>query len=161
MITIRTSGFHLAGAEIGGVHFDAAIVVRKKFDWRCTRSTLHQDNACTRRGRGTSFVERGPSSTAPKYLSALFHSGTPTRLSDREVLGRFASARGEGDHSAEQAFATLVARHGPMMARVCRAVLGDRQSGADPDCLERDFYMLDRHGEAPPWPRLDSSEMSH
>jgi RNA polymerase sigma-70 factor (ECF subfamily) len=65
------------------------------------------------------------------YLSTLFQSGTLAGLSDGELLDRFASARGKNDETAELAFATLMARHGPMVWRVCRAVLGDRHKAED------------------------------
>ena len=51
------------------------------------------------------MVASGSSSTAPRYLSALFHSGTLAGLSDRELLERFAARRGENDETAELAFA--------------------------------------------------------
>jgi polysaccharide biosynthesis/export protein len=52
-------------------------------------------------------------------------------MSDVELLDRFASRRGEHDESAELAFATLVARHGAMVMRVCQGVLADRQEAED------------------------------
>ncbi|HEX3451583.1 MAG TPA: RNA polymerase sigma factor, partial [Isosphaeraceae bacterium] len=73
----------------------------------------------------------GPATTSAFYLSALLRSGTFAGLSDNELLERFASRRDEGDESAELAFATLVARHGPMVLRVCRAVLADRHKAED------------------------------
>jgi hypothetical protein len=71
-------------------------------------------------------VITGPTSAVPRYLSVLLRSGTPAALSDSELLERFASRHGEHDETAELAFAALLARHGPMVLRVCRAVLGDR-----------------------------------
>jgi len=85
-------------------------------------------------------LESGPSSAAPKYLSALFHSGTLAGLSDRELLDRFTSRRGENDETAELAFATLLARHGAMVLRVCRAVLGDRHEAED--AFQATFLVL-------------------
>jgi RNA polymerase sigma-70 factor (ECF subfamily) len=67
-----------------------------------------------------------PSRAAPRYLSDLFRDGTPAALSDGEPLDRFALRPGEYDEAAELAFAALLARHGPMVLRVCRATLGDR-----------------------------------
>ncbi len=67
-----------------------------------------------------------PSRAAPRYLSDLFRNGTPGGLSDGELLERFAARVGEHDEAADLAFAALLARHGPMVLRVCRAVLGDR-----------------------------------
>jgi RNA polymerase sigma-70 factor (ECF subfamily) len=67
----------------------------------------------------------------PRYLSDLFRDGTPAALGDAELLERFAARRGEHDEAAELAFAALVARHGPMVIHVCRAVLGDRREVED------------------------------
>jgi RNA polymerase sigma-70 factor (ECF subfamily) len=55
----------------------------------------------------------------------LFRSGTPAALGDGELLERFAARREIHDEAAELAFAALVARHGPMVLRVCRAALAD------------------------------------
>jgi len=71
-------------------------------------------------------VASGPSSTAPFYFLALFGTGTFSGQSDAELLARFASRRCQNDEKAELAFATLLARHGPMVLRVCRAELRDR-----------------------------------
>jgi RNA polymerase sigma factor (sigma-70 family) len=49
-------------------------------------------------------------------------------LSDGPLLERFAARRGE---EAELAFAALLARHGPMVWRVCRRVLRDEQDAQD------------------------------
>ncbi len=57
------------------------------------------------------------SRTAPRYLSDLFHNGTPAALSDSELLDRFTAGRDEHDETAELAFAALLARHGPMVLR--------------------------------------------
>jgi RNA polymerase sigma factor (sigma-70 family) len=73
-------------------------------------------------------------------LSALLRSGTFAGLSDNELLERFTSRRGQGDESAELAFATLVARHGPMVLRVCRAVLADRHEAED--AFQATFLVL-------------------
>ena len=73
----------------------------------------------------------GPATTYPSSLAALLRSGTFGGLSDNELLERFASGRDERDESAELAFATLVARHGPMVLRVCRSVLTDRHDCED------------------------------
>jgi RNA polymerase sigma factor (sigma-70 family) len=81
-----------------------------------------------------------PSSAAPKYLSALFLSGTLTGQADNELLERFASRRDENDLTAQLAFATLLARHGAMVMRVCRAVLGDRHEAED--AFQATFLVL-------------------
>jgi RNA polymerase sigma factor (sigma-70 family) len=81
-----------------------------------------------------------PSSSAPRMLSSLFHSGTLTGLGDHELLERFAAQRDGNQESAELVFATLVERHGPMVMRVCRAVLGDRHEAED--AFQATFLVL-------------------
>ena len=80
------------------------------------------------------------SSSAPRYLSALLNSGSLTGLSDAELLERFATRIDSSDEIAELAFATLLARHGAMVMRVCRAVLAD-QDDAD-DAFQATFLVL-------------------
>ena len=75
-----------------------------------------------------------------RYLTALFEAGTAACPSDHELLGRFADRRGERDEVAEAAFAALVSRHGPMVFRVCRAVIGDRHEGED--AFQATFLVL-------------------
>ena len=72
-----------------------------------------------------------PSRATPRYLADLFRNGTPAALSDTELLNRFALRQREHDETAELAFAALLARHGPMVLRVCRGVLGDRHEVED------------------------------
>ena len=81
-----------------------------------------------------------PCSAVPRYLSDLLRNGTPAALSDAELLNRFASRRSEYDETAELAFAALLARHGPMVLRVCRAVLGDRHEVED--AFQATFLVL-------------------
>jgi hypothetical protein len=85
-------------------------------------------------------VASGPATSSAFYLSALLRSGTFAGLSDSELLERFASRRDEGDESAELAFATLLARHGPMVLRACRAVLADRHDAED--AFQATFLVL-------------------
>jgi len=80
------------------------------------------------------------SRAAPRYLSDLFRNGTPAALSDTELLNRFASRQSEHDETAELAFAALLARHGPMVLRVCRAVLGDQHKVED--AFQATFLVL-------------------
>jgi RND family efflux transporter MFP subunit len=63
-----------------------------------------------------------------KQLRTLFSAGTIRDLTDGQLLERFATDRGE---AAEQAFSTLVERHGPMVLRVCRGVLVDPHDTQD------------------------------
>ena len=63
-------------------------------------------------------------------VRAIFRDGVAAELSDRQLLERF-TARSSGDGSAERAFAALVARHGPMVLRVCRAGFRDEHDAQD------------------------------
>jgi RNA polymerase sigma factor (sigma-70 family) len=85
-------------------------------------------------------VDSGSSGAATRYLSALFRVGTVAGLGDRVLLERFADRRGADDEAAEIAFAALVERHGPMVLRVCRAVLGDRHEAED--AFQATFLVL-------------------
>jgi RNA polymerase sigma factor (sigma-70 family) len=97
-----------------------------------------------------------PSRAVSRYLSELFRNGTSVALSDAELLNRFASRRSEHDEAAGLAFAALLARHGPMVLRVCRAVLGDRHEVED--AFQATFLVLAvrarsirRHGSVASW----------
>ena len=74
---------------------------------------------------------------------ALVESGPVAGLEDGPLLERFASVGGD---AAEVAFATLVARHGPMVRRVCLRVLDDSHD-AD-DAFQATFLVLARKARA-------------
>ncbi len=63
-----------------------------------------------------------------RQIEVLFEGGSAAGLSDRQLLERFTANR---DSSAEAAFAALVARHGPMVMRVCRDLVRDVHHGED------------------------------
>ena len=81
----------------------------------------------------------GTSGAVLRDIQTLFDTGTASGLSDRQLLERFASRR---DASAEAAFEVLVLRHGPMVLRVCRNVLGD--SADAQDAFQATFLVLVR-----------------
>ncbi len=76
---------------------------------------------------------------APRSLGSLFRDGVSTGLSDKELLERFATSR---DSAGELAFATLVARHGPMVLAVCRRLLRDPHESED--AFQATFLVLVR-----------------
>ena len=63
-----------------------------------------------------------------RNLGWLFGAGSAAGLSDGELLERFAHRR---DEAAEDAFETILARHGAMVLTVCRQVLGDAHAAED------------------------------
>ncbi len=81
--------------------------------------------------------------SAHRYLRVLFDAGTVTGLTDGQLLECFADRRGE---TSELAFATLVERHGPMVLRVCRAIL--RHEHEAEDAFQATFLVLVRKAES-------------
>jgi RNA polymerase sigma factor (sigma-70 family) len=75
--------------------------------------------------------------TAFRSIRTLFTAGTVGGLTDKELLERFTARDGDG---AELAFASLVERHGPMVLRVCRAVLRDAHEAED--AFQATFLIL-------------------
>jgi RNA polymerase sigma factor (sigma-70 family) len=74
-----------------------------------------------------------------RQLHVLFSAGAVGRLTDAELLERFA---GRGGEAAELAFAALVERHGPMVFRTCRQTLGDAHAAED--AFQATFLVLAR-----------------
>ena len=66
--------------------------------------------------------------TAPGGVQTLWNSDRAAEKTDGELLHQFLS---ETDDRAEGAFATLVERHGPIVHRVCRDILGNRDQAQD------------------------------
>ena len=81
--------------------------------------------------------------SAHRYLRVLFDAGTVAGLTDGQLLERFAAQRGE---TSELAFATLVERHGPMVLRVCRAIL--RHEHEAEDAFQATFLVLVRKADS-------------
>jgi RNA polymerase sigma factor (sigma-70 family) len=81
-------------------------------------------------------------------LGTLFSVGVIGGLSDRQLLERFVSRRGE---AGELAFAALVERHGPMVLRVCRRLLHD--SNDVEDAFQGTFLVLARKSGGSLWVR--------
>lgn len=76
-----------------------------------------------------------------KDIETLFTAGTASGLSDGQLIARF-TRRGDAQGS-ETAFAALVARHGPLVLRVCRGVLKNDPHAAD-DAFQATFLILAR-----------------
>jgi RNA polymerase sigma factor (sigma-70 family) len=70
-------------------------------------------------------------------------------MSDGQLLARFGEHR---DELAEIAFAALVQRHGPLVLRVCRQILGDRHTAED--AFQATFLILARRASSIRQPAL-------
>ena len=70
------------------------------------------------------------------HLRLLFEAGTVTGVSDGHLLEMFVTRRDE------LAFTALLERHGPMVHRVCHAVLGDHHDAQD--AFQATFLVLAR-----------------
>ena len=84
--------------------------------------------------------------TSPRGLR---DAGTEAGLSDGQLLARFNARR---DARAENAFATLVHRHGPLVLRVCRQIVGDPHLAED--AFQATFLVLARKAGAIRRPEL-------
>ncbi len=72
-------------------------------------------------------------------LETLFRFGVVGDVSDEQLLHRFVTARDEANQAA---FTALVERHGPMVLRVCREVLGNMHDSQD--AFQATFLVLAR-----------------
>ena len=83
------------------------------------------------------MVLRRRAGTVLRQVGALFNVGTIGDLTDGQLLERFATDAGE---AAELAFSALVERHGPMVWRVCLAILRDEHDAED--AFQATFLVL-------------------
>jgi RNA polymerase sigma factor (sigma-70 family) len=74
------------------------------------------------------LIAAGSETIVLKQIDNLFRTGTLVGSTDGELLARFVLRRDEG---AEAAFTALVERHGAMVMRTCRQVLGDQHDAED------------------------------
>ena len=72
-----------------------------------------------------------------RNLRTLYQLGVSGHLSDEQLLERFLARR---DETAEEAFAAIVHRHGPMVLGVCLRVLGDVHEAED--AFQATFFVL-------------------
>jgi RNA polymerase sigma factor (sigma-70 family) len=84
-------------------------------------------------------MRRGSTRQVQRQLQTLFHCGVMGQLSDEELLELFIAL---GDDTADQAFAALLRRHGPMVYAVCRRLLGDAHDAED--AFQATFLVLAR-----------------
>jgi RNA polymerase sigma factor (sigma-70 family) len=82
---------------------------------------------------------RKASGTSLRILGGLFDLGVASSASDGQLLEHFATGP---TATAEAAFAALLERHGPMVLRVCRAILRDEHSAMD--AFQATFLVLIR-----------------
>ena len=72
-----------------------------------------------------------------RQLRTLYQCGVTGHLSDEQLLERFLARR---DQTAEEAFAAIVHRHGPMVLGVCLRVLGNAHEAED--AFQATFFVL-------------------
>ncbi len=80
---------------------------------------------------------------ALRPLRVLFNAGPVSGLSDGRLLERF---MGSDSEAAELAFAAIVDRHGPMVRRICRQMLGNLHDAQD--AFQATFFILARKAHA-------------
>jgi RNA polymerase sigma factor (sigma-70 family) len=95
----------------------------------------------------------GRRSSIDRQLRTLWTVGVAGDADDRTLLSRYALSRDDG---AEEAFRILVERHGAMVLRVCRQVVGELQAAED--ATQAVFLILARkagsirvEGTVAPW----------
>lgn len=84
-------------------------------------------------------MANGNQCMALRHIDTLLNVGAAGGLTDAQLLERFTTRR---DEAAELAFAILVNRHGPMVLRVCQAVL--REPYDAEDAFQATFLVLVR-----------------
>ena len=84
-------------------------------------------------------MAKPPRGAALRHVHTLFNVGTVGGLTDGQLLEWYTTRGGE---ATELAFAALVERHGPMVLRVCRAVLRDEHAAQD--AFQATFLVLVR-----------------
>ena len=88
-------------------------------------------------------MARVATSAVLRQVGALLRIGTAAGLTDGSLLEWFRSGKPD---EAEAAFAALVERHGPMVMRACRRILGDRHDAED--AAQAAFLVLARQARS-------------
>jgi RNA polymerase sigma factor (sigma-70 family) len=88
-------------------------------------------------------LARDPNGAVLRQVRLLFEAGPLTFWGDGALLDAFASRQ---DSAGEAAFTALVERHGPMVLRVCRAVLRDEHAAHD--AFQATFLVLARRARS-------------
>ncbi len=84
-------------------------------------------------------MRRGSTQDVLRHLRTLYCCGVIGQQSDEQLLEQFIALH---DDTAEEAFAALVQRHGPMVFGVCRRTLGDAHEAED--AFQATFLVLAR-----------------
>ena len=84
-------------------------------------------------------MERGSAKSALRQIRTLYTLGTLGGLTDAQLLELFLARDGD---DAEDAFAALVHRHGPMVLGVCRRMLPGSHDAED--AFQATFLVLAR-----------------
>jgi RNA polymerase sigma factor (sigma-70 family) len=100
-----------------------------------------ETEVCGVRGR---TMANAMTTSVARQIESLFASGSVAGLSDRQLIDWFVAGR--DSRAAEDAFAAIVARHGPMVLGVCRQLLGDPHH-AD-DAFQAAFLVLARRARS-------------
>jgi RNA polymerase sigma factor (sigma-70 family) len=77
------------------------------------------------------------SKTDHQWLKNLLNGGTASRQSDADLLKRFLSG---SNGASEDAFESLLRRHGPMVLSVCQKIVGDPHDAED--AFQATFFIL-------------------
>ena len=88
-------------------------------------------------------MARGSSKSALRQIRTLFELGTLGGLTDAQLLELYLTQSGD---KAEDAFAALVHRHGPMVLGVCRRMLANSHDAED--AFQATFLILARRADA-------------
>jgi RNA polymerase sigma-70 factor (ECF subfamily) len=83
-----------------------------------------------------------PTRSVHQQVEALWREGTTVGLTDGQLLERFVDRRCMSPATAEAAFAAIVDRHGAMVLRTCRRILGEEHEAQD--AAQAAFLVLAR-----------------